>query len=103
MLHLVHNEPEVARTMFHLSGSNQMYKPTVTQKSGRQTDNSWPFFCVGIMFTREALQALRRGELVMICNKLQSVWAGLHAFHLACFLEFGKYVLIAIFVKFVCW
>ena len=51
-------------------------------------DLSWPFMCVSISFTKEAIVALRTGELNSICNEKNSVIEVLHAFHRACFAMF---------------
>ena len=59
---------------------------------GKQ-DLSWPFFCVSIAFTKEALVALRTGELNGFCNELNSVLDVLHAFYKACFYHFRAYLM----------
>ena len=59
---------------------------------GKQ-DLSWPFFCVSISFTKEAIIALRTGELNGYCNSLGGVLPCLHAFHRACFYDFRSHML----------
>ena len=51
-------------------------------------DLSWPFMCVSISFTKEAIVALRTGELNWLCNEKNSVLDVLHSFHRACFALF---------------
>lgn len=58
--------------------------------TSRKFDSSWPFMCVSIMFTKESLQALRRGDLNVACNKAKNVFSVLHAFHHGCFVDFAK-------------
>ena len=57
---------------------------TMPAGSGRngngKMDLSWPFFCVSISFTKEAIVAVRTGELNVYCNSL-GVLETLHAFH----------------------
>ena len=53
-------------------------------------DLSWPFMCVSILFTKEAIQALRSGSLNRLCNEIKDVVSVLHDFHHACFHEFGR-------------
>lgn len=57
---------------------------------GKEIDQSWPFMCVSIMFTKEAIQALRSGALNKKCNKRRDVLSVLHDFYAACFVEFAK-------------
>jgi hypothetical protein len=59
---------------------------------GGATDLSWPFMCVSISFTKEALVALRTGELNSWCNKAGNVLSVLHAYHRACFYHFKSYL-----------
>jgi len=62
--------------------------PTGSGRHGfGKLDLSWPFFCVSISFTKEAIVALRTGELNAHCNAL-GVMETLHAFHRACFYQF---------------
>lgn len=51
---------------------------------------TWPFFCVALMFTKQALQALRSGALNKLCNKERSVLTPLHCFLCASFLAFER-------------
>ena len=51
-------------------------------------DNSWPFMCVSIMFTKEAIQTLRSGCLNKKCNNRKSVLSAVHEYHHACFARF---------------
>jgi len=57
---------------------------TMPAGSGRngngKMDLSWPYFCVSISFTKEAIVAVRTGELNGYCNSL-GVLETLHAFH----------------------
>jgi hypothetical protein len=53
------------------------------------TDLSWPFMCVSISFTKEAIVAMRTGELNGACNERNSVLETLHAYHRACFYKFA--------------
>jgi hypothetical protein len=53
-------------------------------------DLSWPFMCVAIGFTKEAIQALRSGGLNKDCNAMKDVLPAVHEFQQACFYEFGK-------------
>lgn len=54
---------------------------------------TWPFFCVSIMFTKQAIIALRCGSLNKASNKEKSILPVLHNFHCACFLYFEKLLL----------
>jgi hypothetical protein len=74
---------DVARRLYQMS----LLFPSATTQ-GR--DLSWPFMCVSIMFTKEALQALRAGALNKAANKVGDVLAPLHDYHAACFVDFGK-------------
>ena len=53
-------------------------------------DYTWPFMCVSVLFTKEALQTLRSGVLNKYCNQRKSIFSVLTDFHHASFLEFGK-------------
>jgi hypothetical protein len=70
---------------------------TSPEGSGRggvgKRDLSWPFFCVSISFTKEALIALRTGELNGYCNSLGGVLNCLHAFYRACFHDFRSHMM----------
>lgn len=88
------HEPTMAKRIFDLSQSAQDVTEgslTVAERNARaKGDTSWPFLCVAIMFTKEALQALRRGVLNDKCNKRNSVFSVLNEFHRACFAEFER-------------
>lgn len=65
---------------------------SVAERNARAAqDASWPFMCVAIMFTKEALQALRKGILNDKISKRMSVFSVLNEFHRACFAEFERY------------
>ena len=83
MLHFIEHEPSLARKMHSIS------KETA---GGRGiTDKSWPFFCVSIGFSKEAIQAMRSGQLNKKCNNRRSVLSPVHEFHHACFGRFYRY------------
>jgi hypothetical protein len=83
MLHFIEAEPELARLMHSISKDSA---------GGRGIkDKSWPFFCVSINFTKEAIQALRSGELNKKCNNRKSILSPVHEFHHACFGRFYGY------------
>lgn len=93
------SDPSLARRLFTLSQSdhgdvaiNKSSSTAPSSSSSRSVDSSWPFMCVSIMFTKESLQALRRGALNGKCSKRQSVLYVLHEFHRACFAEFDRFV-----------
>ena len=83
-MHFVETEPQLARALFLLSKSDD---PHSTRD---RFDNSWPFMCVSIMFTKEALQNLRRGSFIRRCNEIQAIFPIINSFHQACFLDFGR-------------
>ena len=86
----------MAKRVFDLSQSAQDVtagSQTVAERNARaRGDTFWPFLCVAIMFTKEALQALRRGVLNDKCNKRHSVFSVINEFHRACFAEFERLV-----------
>ncbi len=88
MINLIDNDPTLARTAYRMSTAVAITQPKV----GRPIDLSWPFMCVSIMFTKEALQALRSGVLNDICNKEKAIMPVLGRFHAGCFYYFLKYV-----------
>lgn len=92
MLHLVDADPLFAQTLHTLSESATAAPTHQVQRGGRDAavDRSWPFMCVGVMFTKEALQALRGGALNDKCNKRKEVLSVLHDFHHGCFAEFSR-------------
>ena len=96
MLSFVEHDPSMAKRVFDLSQSAQDVtagSQTVAERNARSRgDTSWPFLCVAIMFTKEALQALRRGVLNDKCNKRHSVFSVINEFHRACFAEFERLV-----------
>lgn len=87
----MHAEPLLARKLFLLSRYDGAVQ---TVKSGRALDLTWPFMCVSIGFTREALQTLREGSLNKKCNKRKEVLSVLHEFHHACFADFGRFAIV---------
>lgn len=76
----------LARTAYKMSTAIAVIQPKV----GRPIDLSWPFMCVSIMFTKEALQALRSGVLNDECNKEKAILPVLGKFHAGCFYYFVK-------------
>ena len=54
------------------------------------SNETWPFFCVSIMFTKQAIVALRSSGLNKHCNKAKAIIPVLHDFHAACFRRFEK-------------
>jgi hypothetical protein len=91
-------DPALARRVFDLSQSASDVTAgslSVAERNARaKGDTSWPFMCVAIMFTKEALQALRRGVLNDKCNKRGTVFGVINEFHRACFAEFERYALL---------
>jgi hypothetical protein len=76
VLHFLEYEPQLAKKLHELS--------VVTGGKGI-TDMSWPFMCVSIMFTKEAIQGLRSGDLNRKCNNRKSILSAVHELHHACF------------------
>lgn len=85
MLAFIENNNTLALQMFDLS---QSANPSATGKG--MNDTSWPFMCVSIMFSKEALQNLRSGVLYDYCNKFKNVMKAMNDFHQGCFAEFGR-------------
>lgn len=93
VLHLLDTHYVWAKRWHTLSDSYRTTASTVPVDSMK--DKSWPFFCVSIMFTKEAIQALRSGALNAKINKRKAILPVLHDFHEACFIEFARYVIDA--------
>ena len=93
MLHLLDSHFAFAYSLFDLSAS-YVTDPSI-RNDRTYIDNSWPFMCVSIMFTREAIQACRRGDLNKKMNKRQDILSVLHDFHHGCFYEFAKKMIAA--------
>jgi hypothetical protein len=82
-LYFIETKPKFAQKLYGMS--------TLTSSSKTKgKDLSWPFMCVSIMFTREAIQALRSGVLNRDCNKERDVLSVVHEYHQACFHDFAK-------------
>lgn len=97
MLSYIEHDPVVAQRIFDLSQSANdpagSAPQSIAERNARSAkDTSWPFMCVAIMFTKEALQCLRRGALNDKCNKHKTVFGVINQFHRACFAELEKYV-----------
>lgn len=93
MLHFLESYPALARQCHVISES---YIPnrtasTASLRADPTKDVSWPFMCVSIMFTKEALQAFRSGFLNAKCNKHGTILEILHDFHHALFQQFYRY------------
>lgn len=87
VLYLIQQYPDFARCLHMLS------QHSVCDEKGKVlNDLTWPFFCVSIGFTRDALQTLRGKVLNKRCNKFKSVMAALHEFYIACFYTFARLV-----------
>jgi hypothetical protein len=106
-LHFVSSEPEFAMNIFDLSRfalngeDNAALKAACRRSSDSKgstigllpngmMDLSWPFMCVSIMFTKEAIQLLRSGTVNAKCNKRKNVMSVLHELHRACFIDFAR-------------
>jgi len=102
MLSFIEMDRAGAMRAFELSMSNCIPEPgtaptSVAERNARAAnDSSWPFMCVAIMFTKEALQALRKGVFNEKIMKRQSVFSVLNEYHRACFAEFERYSIGAI-------
>eukprot|EP01039_Chlorochromonas_danica_P004405 gene4405-4827_t len=83
-LHFLHSNAAFFKQVFKLSGSDQPALPRALASE----DTSWPFMCVMVMFTKEAIQALRSQQLNKHCNAQGSVLGVLQLFVQACFFEF---------------
>jgi hypothetical protein len=96
LLSFIEQDSAMARRVFDLSQSASDVTAgslSVAERNARaKGDTSWPFLCVAIMFTKEALQALRRGVLNDKCNKRSTVFGVINEFHCACFAEFERCV-----------
>jgi hypothetical protein len=90
-LHLLESNPALSQQLFQMSQSAS------TAPARGAEDSSWPFMCVGVMFTKEALQALRNGALDKPYHQCpdKDVLAILHLFYEACFFDFGLRLLEA--------
>jgi hypothetical protein len=82
--HMCETQPELAQKLYTLS----LLDMDTGARPGA-VDRSWPFMCVSIGFTKNALGVLRSGALNKQINKSASVLDALHAYHHACFLRFG--------------
>lgn len=76
VLALIEDHPKVAK---ELSSASRSPPP-----------GDWPFMCVSIGFTKEAIAALRRGAIYPECNKCGSVFSALADAHRAQFFEFRR-------------
>lgn len=85
---------KAVKALHVFSGSDVYHNNHVAQKpiSSAEMDKTWPFFCVSISFTKESIQAFRRGDFNKKCNKRQNVLSVLHDFHHAQFFEFARCV-----------
>lgn len=96
MLHLVDTLPSLACSWHGMSESyrTEEQRATATAVNGGRgggiTDNSWPFMCVSVMFTKEVIQGMRSGILNAKCNKHKDVLKVLHDYHHALFFEFVR-------------
>lgn len=96
MLSFIELDRAGAMRAFELSMSNSIPEtgsgPTsIAERNARAAnDMSWPFMCVAIMFTKESLQALRKGVFNEKITKRFSVLSVLNEFHRACFAEFER-------------
>ncbi len=88
MLNFLESEQALAKQLFSMSQSFQDSGNASVRMTNGEVDSSWPFMCVAIMFTKEALQALRCGALNAECNKQKNVLDALNEYHHACFGEF---------------
>lgn len=86
-IHMLETDPVLSQSVYKLSTDMRIIGP---KTNNRPLDASWPFMCVSVMFTKEAIQALRSGQLNEKCNKLKSVMPVLNRFHHACFKVFAK-------------
>lgn len=82
----IQNHPTTVKFLFDLSES---INNEVVRVKG-ELDKSWPFMCVGVLITKEAIQALRSGALNETCNRHKDVMKAINEFHHACFSEFGR-------------
>ena len=89
MLSFIELDALLARRLFDLSQSASP-APARSDKAAQKADTSWPFMLVAVMFTKEALQALRRGDLNEKCSKRKEIFGTLNEFYRAIFAEFGR-------------
>lgn len=90
-MHLISAEPLLAKHLHALSRFSNDYNPEAKRKTKASgVDLTWPFMCVSIMFTKEALQCLRGGVLNKKCNKRRDVMSVINDFHHACFVDFAR-------------
>lgn len=97
MLSFIELDRAGARRAFELSLSDcipdDSASVSIAERNARAADDSsWPFMCVAIMFTKEAVQALRKGVLNDKIAKRLSVFSVINEFHRACFAEFERYL-----------
>lgn len=85
MMHFLHSNPLLCRQVFRMSQSD---RPPASSGVASD-DSSWPYACVAVLFTKEALQLLRSGRLNKYCNEQGDVLQALHLFHQACFFDFA--------------
>lgn len=81
VLHLVDVKTDESLRLHELSN---------LQPGSSGQDLTWPFMCVSIMFTKEAIQALRSGILNQVINDRKDILSVLHDFHHACFHDFSQ-------------
>jgi hypothetical protein len=87
-VHFIESDSVLAQASYKLSRDETLLP--MKKGNSRPIDSSWPFMCVSVMFTKEAIQALRSGALNAECNKAQSVLQVANTFHHACFRSFVK-------------
>ena len=88
---LIESNPHLKRAAFNLS----RYEPVPQENKSTTLDLTWPFMCVSIMFTKEALKAMRSGALNSFLNQSQADDTAIDTladFHQSCFFDFAKYV-----------
>jgi hypothetical protein len=100
MLEMIDSNKSLAKNLFDMSqsASNMNNSNTTGRNSnnsvagrrGKVEDYSWPFMCVSILLSREAIQFLRFGALNELVNKKKDALGAVHLFHHACFAQFGK-------------
>lgn len=93
MLHLVETQRSFASKLHQLSRYGDNYDASGGARGRRAStsvDLTWPFMCVSINLTKDALQCLRSGQLNKKCNKRKEVLSVLNDLHHALFLDFAK-------------
>jgi hypothetical protein len=93
MLAFIESNRSLVKYLFEISESAKSLELQTNKKISRnpkEIDYSWPFMCVAILISKEAIQCLRYGDLVELCNKKRNVLEALNLFHHACFAEFGR-------------